>query len=191
MFYRYWFGLHICGGHSPDAEWLAKLTFLHTLRHRRGDILLASDSTVALLCDLTYSPPHTSALAIPYRNALLMFRAALYEVWLPAQHDTGDIGLLSALSAESDALARERIREALPLTAPWLPQFQSRVLATHQRALILNPPKACERIYADTAQCEFSARYPAPSTLRMSAHVCDSLEHAAVPPLAVLHILQT
>ena len=103
--YRGWLGLHALAGHSTDAEWIAKIAAMFTLRGWSGAALFASDSTASQLCDLTRGPPPSSALSIPYRAALLSASFRMHEAWLPAQHDSGSASLLATLNAEADSLA--------------------------------------------------------------------------------------
>ena len=79
IFYRQWFGVQVCAGHSTDAEWLAKIALLLLLADWRGEVLLVTDSTAALTAGLTRAPHSESLLLIPYRAALTGSRALLRE----------------------------------------------------------------------------------------------------------------
>ena len=144
IFYRQWFGVQVCAGHSTDAEWLAKIALLPLLTGWQGEVLLVTDSTAALMAGLTRAPQPGSLLVLPLRAALTGTKAHMREAWLPAQHDSGDHSLLAQLNAEADALADRGALAALPYTVPWLPVFAGRVLATHQGCLVLHPPE-CRR----------------------------------------------
>ena len=67
IFYRLWFGMQACSGSSTDAEWLAKIALLFALGDWAGDVLLATDSTAALMADLI-SPPPPPPTAPTYRS---------------------------------------------------------------------------------------------------------------------------
>ena len=77
-FYRMWFGVQTCAGHSTDAEWLAKIALLFALGDWPGDVLLVTDSTAALMSNLTRAPPASFALVIPFRASVVRLRARLY-----------------------------------------------------------------------------------------------------------------
>ena len=146
VFYRLWFGVQSCSGHSTDSEWLAKIALYFLLGDWSGTVLLATDSTAALTANMTRAPRNGTLLLLPFRTALVQLQARVQEVWLPAQHDTGATSLLAMLNAEADRLADHGALEARPFTVPWLPLFARRVVSTHQGRLILNPQKAAEAI---------------------------------------------
>ena len=131
IFYRLWFGMHACSGSSTDAEWLAKIAVLFALGDWAGDVLLAIDSTVALMADLTRPPPSSSYLTVPFRAAIVHLRARIMEAWLPPQHDTGDVSLLARLNVEAEYLAELGAVVTRKSTAPWVHRFAGRCLATH------------------------------------------------------------
>ena len=57
-------GVQACSGSSTDAEWLAKIALLFALGDWAGDVPLATDSTAALMADLTSPPPPPRLLPI-------------------------------------------------------------------------------------------------------------------------------
>ena len=187
--YRGWLGLHALAGHSTDAEWIAKIAAMFTLRGWSGAALFASDSTTSQLCDLTRGPPPSSALSIPYRAALLSASFRMHEAWLPAQHDSGSAGLLATLNAEADSLARRGLRTASPWTLPWSALFHGRIVALHEGAIFLNPTGAAEAAYAATT-ARTHAQHLRPLPPGWSSHLLRlAYERAEIPALALHRIM--
>ena len=187
--YRGWLGLHALAGHSTDAEWIAKIAAMFTLRGWSGAALFASDSTASQLCDLTRRPPPSSALSIPYRAALLSDSFLMHEAWLPAQHDSGSVSLLATLNAEADSLARRGLHTASPWTLPWSALFHGRIVALHEGAIFLNPTRAAEAAYAATT-ARTHAQHLRPLPPGWSSHLLRlAYERAEIPALALHRIM--
>ena len=185
IFYRQWFGVHVCAGHSTDAEWLAKIALLLLLADWRGEVLLVTDSTAALTAGLSRAPHSGSLLSIPYRAALTSSRAHLREAWLPAQHDSDDSSLLARLNAEADALADAGARAVLPYTVPWLPMYAGRLLATQRGCLILQPRNAADVVAEHASESLYTRTYPAPDRSWSSSLLIAAVEAADIAPRAV------
>ena len=100
-------GLRVAGGHSTDAEWLAKLIGLILIPGWQGVMHLVTDPTASLMNGLTRGPRPAMAAAVLLRILLeashdMVFR----EIWIPAQHDTEEQWLLAQLNALADLLVR-------------------------------------------------------------------------------------
>ena len=169
---------------------MAKIALLFALSSWPGDALIATDSTAALMSNLTRAPPPpaSSALIIPYRASLVPLRARLFETWIPARHDTASESLLADLSAIADELANRGAQQALPDTTPWTQLYSGRVLATHQGQLILGPRRASEAIAHHHQELEYARHYPTPQSGWSTTDLVAALETAVIPPRAV-HIL--
>ena len=185
VFYRLWFGVQSCSGHSTDAEWLPKIALYFLLGGWSGTLVLATDSIAALTANLTRAPRNGTLLLLPFRTALVQLQARVLEVWLPAQHDSSASSLLAMLNAEADRLADLGALEARPFTVPWLPLFAGRVVSTHQGRLILNPQKAAEAISRRYAEREYTRHFPPPDPSWSSSLLIEAIDNATIEPRAV------
>ena len=185
IFYRLWFGVLSCAGHSTDAEWMARIALLFALGDWPGELLLATDSTAALTANLTRAPRSGTLLQLPFRSAVVQLRAQVFEAWLPAQHDSGSSTLLATLNAAADQLAALGADAALPNAVPWLHRFSGRVLCTHQGGLLLNPQGAANDISSQSSIAEYSRHFPPPDPTWSSSHLIEAIDNTSLEPRAV------